>query len=106
MDAIDKSPLAGADFPRKTAAEVAAVGEVMGLVVFLTFATSDPVVGCMRRRVLQVGTAFEPTRSSAQQLQLAYEQVIATVRRRVNDEGVVRGDALVVDARSTRKGAS
>jgi hypothetical protein len=43
------------------------------------------------RRVLRVRTAFEPTRSSAQQLQFAYERVVETVRRTLcidrNDSG-------------------
>ena len=123
MDATDKSAMASADSPRATSGKVAAVGEVMGVVVFLTSSTFDRVVVCMRRRVLQVRTAFEATRSSAQQLQLAYQQVVETVRHNVkavadvgdedavlwvatSDPSVASGSALAVGARSTTKGAS
>lgn len=48
--------------------------------VFLTSRSLWIVVRCMRR-VLRVRTAFEPTRCSEEQLQLAYEHVAPTVRR-------------------------
>ena len=39
------------------------------------------------RRVLRIRTAFEPTRSSEQQLQLAYERVVETIRRTLTRDG-------------------
>lgn len=39
------------------------------------------------RRVLRIRTAFEPTRSSEQQLQLAYGRVVETVRRTLTRDG-------------------
>jgi hypothetical protein len=47
---------------------------------FLTTRLLWILVRCMRR-VLRVSTAFEPTRCIDEQLQLAYERVVPTVRR-------------------------
>lgn len=53
------------------------------MTAFVAFLTSVPFGRVVRymRRVLRVRTVFESTRTSAQQLQFAYEQVVATARR-------------------------
>ena len=48
--------------------------------VFLTSLVFGLVRECMRR-VLRILTAFEPTRLSDGQLQLAYERLVETLRR-------------------------
>jgi hypothetical protein len=57
-----------------------------GFVVFLTLHAIRPR-GESMRRVLRIRTAFEPTRSSEQQLQLAYERVVETIRRPLTCDG-------------------
>jgi hypothetical protein len=47
---------------------------------FLDFAIAVGL-GARMRRMLRVRAAFEPTRCSEEQLQLAYEQVVQMVRR-------------------------
>ncbi len=48
--------------------------------IFLTSRSLRILVLCMRR-VLRVRTAFEPSRCAEEQLELAYEHVMPTVRR-------------------------
>jgi hypothetical protein len=53
---------------------------MIAVAIFLTSQSTWILVQCMRR-VLRVRAAFEPTRSSDDQLVFAYEQVVPTVRR-------------------------
>jgi hypothetical protein len=57
------------------------------------------LVRCMRR-VLRVSAVFEPARCSDEQLALAYEQVVPTVRRALSRQE--DRDALPTSTRSDR----
>ena len=84
MVAIDKNALARADPARGTArATHESAGPRWGMswaAVFLTSRSLWILVRCMRR-VLRVRAAFEPTRSTQEPLQFAYECAVPMVRR-------------------------
>jgi hypothetical protein len=84
VDTIDNNAVARADPSRgvtpavqETAGPRAMMG---GVAIFLTSRSLRILVAYMRR-VLRVRTAFEATRCAEEQLQLAYERVVPTVRR-------------------------
>ena len=85
MVAIDKNALARADSARGAAraTHAAAAAPRWGMswaAVFLTSRSLWILVRCMRR-LLRVRTVFGPTRCTQEQLQIAYECVVPTVRR-------------------------
>lgn len=87
QDAIDKSALAGVHLSRRPqqGVETTACDDpvprwlVNWRVIFLTSRRRRILVPCMRR-ALRVRVVFESTRCADEQLQLAYKQVVPTVR--------------------------